>query len=88
VLRLTGEALTNVVRHAAASHCRVELRVDGAVYLRISDDGTGGLTGVEGLGIGSMRARAEELGGRCEVRTPDGGGTVVEAVLPLPGWSS
>lgn len=85
LLRISGEALTNAVRHARASHCRVELRVDDAVHLCISDDGIGCTTVVEGVGMRSMRARAEELGGRFEVRSRAGGGTVVQAVLPLPG---
>jgi signal transduction histidine kinase len=88
LLRISGEALTNAVRHARASHCRVELRVDDAVHLCISDDGVGCTASVEGVGMRSMRARAEELGGRFEVRPRAGGGTVVEAVLPLPGWQS
>jgi two-component system NarL family sensor kinase len=88
LLRISGEALTNAVRHARASHCRVELRVEDAVHLCISDDGVGCTTGVDGVGMRSMRARAEELGGRFEVRPRVGGGTVVEAVLPLPEGSS
>ena len=87
LLRISGEALTNAVRHAQASHCLVELRVDDAVHLCVSDDGVGCTDGVEGMGMRSMRARAEELGGRFQVRPRAGGGTVVEAVLPLPGGS-
>lgn len=34
------------------------------------------------MGLLSLRERAEELGGRCEVRCPEGGGTTVRAVLP------
>jgi signal transduction histidine kinase len=34
------------------------------------------------VGLLSLRERAEELGGRCEVRCPEGGGTSVRAVLP------
>lgn len=42
------------------------------------------LDATEGVGLSSMRERAEELGGRCTVRPLPGGGTVVEATLPVP----
>ena len=82
VLRIADEAMTNVVRHAQASSCRVELVVDGDVRLTVMDDGTGTLRIGEGAGLPSMRARAEELGGLFEVRPRPGGGTVAEAVFP------
>jgi two-component system, NarL family, sensor histidine kinase DesK len=60
------EAVTNVVRHARASHCRVEVeRVHGHCRLEISDDGRGGLA-VEGNGLRGMRERVEALGGSIE----------------------
>ena len=83
--RIAQEALTNVARHAGADSCRVRLRADeGALELEVSDDG-GGIGGDAGAGIGlvSMRERAEELGGTCEVSTPPGGGTRVVARLPM-----
>ena len=84
--RIAQEALTNVARHAGAGSCRVILRapVDGALEIEVSDDG-GGIPGkVEGgMGLISMRERAEELGGTCEVSTPPGGGTRVVARLPV-----
>jgi signal transduction histidine kinase len=84
VLRIAGEALTNAVRHAAASRCVLRLQVNRAVQLEIHDDGVGGahLLG-PGLGLTSMRGRAEELGGRCDVRPAAGGGTLVIATLPV-----
>src|SRR5258705_1057594 len=49
------EAVTNIVRHARATHCRVELgSVDGHCRLEISDDGRGG-PAVEGNGLRGMR---------------------------------
>ena len=83
--RIAQEALTNVARHSGAGSCRVRLRTDdGALELEVSDDG-GGITGSTGTGMGlvSMRERAEELGGTCEVSTPPEGGTRVVARLPL-----
>ncbi len=84
--RIMEEALTNVVRHAAASRCTVHLYVaDRAVRLSIADDGVGLPAGAAaGIGLGSMRERAAELGGTCTVSPGEDGGTVVRATLPLP----
>jgi two-component system sensor histidine kinase DesK len=61
------EAVTNVVRHAAASSCRVQLTADGAhTVLTIEDDGRGGVHG-EGSGLSGMRSRVTEAGGTLEV---------------------
>jgi two-component system sensor histidine kinase DesK len=60
------EAVTNVIRHARASHCRVALaRSDGQWTLTVEDDGVGGAV-LEGHGLGGMRARLGEVGGRLE----------------------
>jgi signal transduction histidine kinase len=84
--RIALEAMTNVVRHAGAAHCliRVARRPDaGVVELEVSDDGRGmGAAWREGIGLGSMRERAEELGGTCVVGPAPGGGTRVFARLP------
>ncbi len=83
--RIVGEALANVVRHARATTARVALdRSASGLTVRVSDDGCGIDTGVvAGVGLLSMRERAEELGGHCEVTCPDGGGTTVTAWLPF-----
>jgi signal transduction histidine kinase len=83
--RIVSEALTNVVRHAAATTCRVSLTVDaGGLRIEVADDGRGIDTGaVAGVGLRSLRERAEELGGRCDVRCPAAGGTVVRARIPI-----
>lgn len=82
--RIAAEALTNAVKHAAASRIDIVLRAeDGELRLTVTDDGTG-LQAASGDGIGmtSMRQRAEELGGRCTVESgPDG--TRVAVVLPM-----
>src|ERR671917_286002 len=64
--RLVQEALTNVRRHAEASHVTVELGLDaGLAYVEVSDDGCGFDSEKAATGIGrqSMRHRALELGG-------------------------
>jgi signal transduction histidine kinase len=84
--RIASEALTNVVRHAGASRCEVRLERDrDALVVRVADDGAGiGPDVRAGVGLVSLRERAEELGGRVEVRAGAHGGTEVEARLPLP----
>jgi signal transduction histidine kinase len=84
--RVAQEALTNVVRHASASTCRVALRHDGAeLLLEVSDDGRGGAAPRPGgAGLGGMRERAEELGGELSVVPRRGGGTTVRLCLPAP----
>jgi signal transduction histidine kinase len=84
--RIALEAITNVVRHAEARNCRVRLALDeknGALRLEVEDDGRG----IEedyraGVGLTSMRERAEELGGSCTVEAAPSGGTHVRAFLP------
>ena len=86
--RIASEALANVARHAAASGVRVRLARDdgGALVVTVTDDGVGIAPGREaGVGLVSLRERAAELGGRCTVSCPAGGGTQVRAVLPVEG---
>jgi signal transduction histidine kinase len=82
--RICAEALTNVVRHAAARTCRVTLAVGAQLVLEICDDGCGLAQGTPaGVGLLSMRERAAELGGTCEVAGASGEGTTVRLLLPL-----
>lgn len=82
--RIAQEALTNVIRHAGAKTCTVRLSVDDALEVEIVDDGVG-LPELRSAGVGivSMRERAEELGGSCAVAARPKGGTRVLARLPL-----
>jgi len=86
--RIAQEAITNASRHARARTCRVHLAVDRAsamLELEIADDGVGMPEGRRaGVGLSSMRERAEELGGMCGVEPAPTGGTRVLARLPLP----
>jgi signal transduction histidine kinase len=82
--RIAQEALANVLRHAGARACRVRLTLGELLELEIADDGVGLPDRRRpGVGLASMRERAEELGGTCSVEAADGGGTVVRARLPL-----
>ena len=83
--RIAGEALTNVSRHAGARRCTIRIALDGdRLLVEVSDDGVGIAADREaGVGLLSLRERADELGGRTEVTCPPSGGTVVRAWLPL-----
>lgn len=85
--RITQEAMTNAVRHAGAEHITVHLRGDeNGVAIDVVDDGRGCQDdAAPGLGLQSMRDRAAELGGTCQIAAAPGGGTRVTAVLPLGG---
>ncbi|PLS86472.1 MAG: sensor histidine kinase [Actinobacteria bacterium] len=86
---IAREAITNAARHARAHSCRVHLAFEDALErpelrLEISDDGVGlPAERLPGVGLSSMRERAEELGGTCIVESPSGGGTRVLARLPV-----
>jgi signal transduction histidine kinase len=82
--RVVQEALTNVVRHADAGSACVRLGVDAeALTVEVVDDGCGlPVETVAGVGLSSMRERAEEMGGTCRVDAGPAGGTRVLAVLP------
>jgi signal transduction histidine kinase len=91
--RIVQEALTNVVRHAAARHVRVQLKSsESRVELAVWDDGRGfdveaayrrARTGGS-LGILGMQERAELLGGKLVFESSPGTGTTVRASVPLP----
>ncbi|HEV2029913.1 MAG TPA: histidine kinase [Candidatus Dormibacteraeota bacterium] len=84
--RIAQEAVTNVVRHSGARNCRLSVTLEGGVLrLEVSDDGAGlSPNASAGVGLSSMRERAEELGGRLELETAVGGGTRIAALLPCP----
>ncbi|MET3770119.1 signal transduction histidine kinase [Marisediminicola sp. UYEF4] len=93
VLRISQEALSNVLLHSTATRVRVGVRtVDDRLELRIEDDGApaerllpvGESARVDGgEGVRGMRERAEALGGTLVAGKGAGRGWVVEAVLPL-----
>jgi two-component system, NarL family, sensor kinase len=83
--RIALEAMTNTARHSGAHTCHVSVALDGALHLTVRDDGSGLPASAPGVGLTSMRDRAEELGGRCRVVFTEGEGTCVEAQLPVEG---
>ncbi len=86
VYRIAQEALTNVLRHAEARNCFVRLRLDesrGLLCLEVQDDGKGlPIKRRAGVGLNSMRERAEELGGTLTITPIPTGGTSLIARLP------
>jgi signal transduction histidine kinase len=85
--RIVQEALTNTLRHAAATRADVTIRSTGeALELDVVDDGRGtdaARVGGAGRGIAGMRERATLLGGTLEAGPLPGGGFRVRARLPL-----
>ena len=83
--RIAAEALTNTARHAGARASTVRLAADaGELLVEVTDEGQGiDPDRQAGVGLLSLRERAEELGGRSEITCPPFGGTVVRAWLPL-----
>lgn len=86
--RIIQEAVTNVVKHAQATHCTVQLELNDSLKICVSDNGIGIPTSyTQGVGMGSIQERAEELGGSVHILQPDNGtGTVIQATLPIQNY--
>jgi signal transduction histidine kinase len=86
--RIVQEALANVVRHSGARTCLLSLSLDeehNVLRVQIVDDGHGlPVHHHAGVGLVSMRERAEELGGSFSTASPPSGGTMVTVDLPCP----
>ncbi|HZR96783.1 MAG TPA: GAF domain-containing sensor histidine kinase [Gaiellaceae bacterium] len=84
VYYLVAESLTNAAKHAGASEAHVEIAaMDGEVVVTIGDNGRGGASPAGGSGLRGLADRIEALGGRFELDSPSGRGTLVRATLPL-----
>jgi two-component system, NarL family, sensor histidine kinase UhpB len=86
VYRVAQEALTNIARHAHASHVELalDLDADGAVVLRVRDDGSGfdPAAQTSTYGVQGMRERAMLIGATIRIGSASPGGT--EIVLRVP----
>jgi PAS domain S-box-containing protein len=87
LFRIVQEALTNIARHARASHAMVALHDRGdELLLTIADDGCGLSTALEGerktYGLLGMRERVDMLGGRLVIDSSPGRGTHIEVIIP------
>jgi signal transduction histidine kinase len=89
LLRIGQEAISNAVRHANASVICLELRyTGGSVVLRVLDDGCGfdlaaATAAGNHWGLKSMQERAEQIGGRLQLLTKPGEGTILETSAPM-----
>jgi signal transduction histidine kinase len=89
--RVAQEALTNVARHAHASRAEVGIqKLDGAIRMRIKDDGKGfqvervlDAEKNKRLGLLGMRERLEMVGGNINIESAPGEGTTIQAQVPL-----
>jgi signal transduction histidine kinase len=83
--RIVQEALNNALKHARPSAVTVTLRLEDRVELEVADDGAGfdanAAAGGAGIGLHSMRERAENLGGTLTVHSAPGQGTRVHVTV-------
>jgi len=82
------ETLHNVVKHADATEVWLRLRLEaGIIMLTIEDNGRGFQTdntpAVDANGLDNLNRRAGEIGGRCELRSEPGKGTIITFTVPL-----
>jgi signal transduction histidine kinase len=91
LFRVAQEALTNVARHAQASHAEVRIqKLDGVICMKIKDNGKGfqeervlHAKKNKRLGLLGMRERLEMVGGNIAIESTPGEGTTIEAQVPL-----
>ncbi|OGR40712.1 MAG: hypothetical protein A2X28_07965 [Elusimicrobia bacterium GWA2_56_46] len=90
LFRIAQEALNNIGKHSGADMVSVDLSCKKReIALRVRDNGVGFIPGGgrplngRGIGLGSMRERAESLGGGIEFRSAPGVGTTLEVHTPL-----
>lgn len=82
VYRSVAEGITNAVRHGRASRVAVRVTTVGdQVVVDVRDDGLGGPI-APGIGLTSLRQRAEDLGGSLSVAPDDNGGVLLHVELP------
>mgnify|MGYP000058816622 CR=1 FL=1 len=93
VFRIVQEALTNIARHADASHVTLNLfRTDHQLLVTVRDNGRGitsdDMEKAESLGLIGMRERVWAMNGEITISAEEAPGTRIEIVLPLPESSS
>jgi PAS domain S-box-containing protein len=92
IYRISQEALNNISKHSLANVVHLSLRkIDRTVELSVKDNGRGfdlheahsTNESTRGIGLSSMRERAEHLGGSFSIQTSKGKGTLIRASWPL-----
>ena len=80
---VVSEALANLNKHSGATAAGVDARVvDGALLVRISDNGIGGASTAKGHGLAGLVERLNGVDGRLFITSPAGGPTTLEARIP------
>ena len=80
---VVSEALANLNKHSGATAAGVDARiVDGALLVRISDNGIGGASTAKGHGLAGLVERLNGVDGRLFITSPTGGPTTLEARIP------
>jgi signal transduction histidine kinase len=85
IQRILLEAISNALQHSSARHIRISARPNGDVIeIKVADDGAGydPPAGQHGMGLGTMRARAQKLGAALDVASRRGEGTTVSLTIP------
>jgi signal transduction histidine kinase len=86
VYYVAAEGLTNIARYAHATAASLRLEADDTnVVLRVGDNGAGGADPLRGTGLRGLTDRVEALGGKLELRSPPGQGTLLTASIPYDG---
>ena len=79
-----AEALANAAKHAEAASVTVRVWQSSALlFLTFTDDGVGGADTGKGSGLRGLADRVEALGGQLSIRSPMGGGTRLDATIPV-----
>jgi two-component system sensor histidine kinase UhpB len=87
--RILREAVSNIIKHSGASHCKVRCSIDEHQFiLVVQDNGKGIPMELDGKldrghGMASMKHRAKQMQGQCLVESGPGYGTVIRLTLPL-----
>ncbi|HWD36118.1 MAG TPA: PAS domain-containing sensor histidine kinase [Casimicrobiaceae bacterium] len=87
IFRIVQESLTNIAKHAQASHAEIAITGgDGDVVVRVADDGIGFLPSgprkPNSFGLFGLRERASLMGGEATITSAPGAGTTVEVHIP------
>jgi signal transduction histidine kinase len=83
VYYVASEAITNAVKHAAATRIDVRIaRCNGNVEVRVTDDGCGGARVSAGSGLAGLNDRVSAVGGALALASERGHGTTIEAAVP------
>jgi signal transduction histidine kinase len=83
---LCSEALANTAKHAEATSMTIRVsQSSGRLLVALADDGVGGADPGRGSGLRGLADRVEALGGQLSVRSPVGGGTRLDAAIPVDG---